>query len=62
MCVVSMTELAQQDGTRLWSPCWSITLEGPVTFGGGQESQGLTPNTAGPWKSSISQDEGRKWL
>lgn len=45
MCV---EELACQDGARLRSPCWSINLEGPVTFGGDLESQGLTTNTAVP--------------
>lgn len=41
-------ELAWQDGTRLRLPCWSITLEGPVNFGGDPESRRLTTNTAGP--------------
>ena len=44
MCAVWVTE----DGTRLWSPRWSISLEGPVTCGGSRESQGFTTNTAYP--------------
>lgn len=58
VCAVRVTEGAWQDGMRLWSPCWSIKREGPVTRGGSQESEGFTTNTAYSQKSSSSQDNG----
>lgn len=59
MCAAHVTEAARHDGTKLWSPCWTITREGLVTYGSSQESQGFTTNTVCPRKTSISQDEGQ---
>lgn len=44
MCAADVTDRgAWQRGTRLWAPCRSSRLEGPMAYGDGQERQGPLP-------------------